>query len=182
VLYAIDPADMSIWATLRCPQMLSIYLLLLFPYYGVSLWMMLLLLVCIDWRCDYQLINYIVLIRALSFITVGLSWTCQAVTHTCIHTTQRTCAHLMFMFMFMFMCAWQLYHPQGFIKFEFCVNNLEANPDSCDESGPGSSEEEVTRFAGIASKSAFVYCMCHRLEPRTTIRAQASGLLMLTRV
>ena len=91
MLYAIDPADMSIWATLRCPQMLSIYLLLLFPYYGVSLWMMLLLLVCIDWRCDYQLINYIVLIRALSFITVGLSWTCQAVTHTCTHT-QRTCS------------------------------------------------------------------------------------------
>ena len=54
VLYAINPADMSIWAKLRCPQMLSIFLLLLFPYFGVSLWMMLLLLVCIDWRCDFQ--------------------------------------------------------------------------------------------------------------------------------
>ena len=133
VLYAILPADMSIWAKLRSPRLLSIYLLLLCPYFGISLWMMLLLLVCIHWRCEFQLINYIVLIRALSFITVGLSWTCQ-----------------------------------GFVKFEFCVNSLEANPVSCDESGPGASEAEMMRFAGIASKSAFVYCICRRLEPRTS--------------
>ena len=79
VLYAIFPADLSFWAKLRCPSLLSIYLLLLFPYYGVSLLMMLLLLLCIDWRCEYSLINYIVLIRALSFITVGLSWTSMVV-------------------------------------------------------------------------------------------------------
>lgn len=81
VLYAIFPADLSFWAKLRCPPLLSIYLLLLFPYYGVSLLMMLLLLLCIDWRCEYSLINYIVLIRALSFITVGLSWTSMVVPH-----------------------------------------------------------------------------------------------------
>jgi hypothetical protein len=81
VLYAIFPADLSFWAKLRCPSLLSIYLLLLFPYYGVSLLMMLLLLLCIDWRCEYSLINYIVLIRALSFITVGLSWTAMVAPH-----------------------------------------------------------------------------------------------------
>ena len=54
-----------------------------------------------------------------------------------------------------------MYQSQGFIKFEFCVNSLEANPDSCDENGPGASEAEVMRFAGIASKSAFVYCDSH---------------------
>ena len=54
VLYAMNPADMSIWANIRCPKMLAIYLLLLIPYFGVSLWAMLLLLVCIDWRCEFQ--------------------------------------------------------------------------------------------------------------------------------
>ena len=54
VLYAMNPADMSIWGKLRTPKLLAIYLLLLIPYYGISIWAMLLLLVCIDWRCDFQ--------------------------------------------------------------------------------------------------------------------------------
>lgn len=75
VLYSYAPADLTFWAKLRSPKQLFVFLLLLFPYYGVSLWTMFFLLFSIDWRCDYQLINYIAVIKGLSFVTVGLNYT-----------------------------------------------------------------------------------------------------------
>jgi len=42
--------------------------------FGISTWMWTLLLWLIDWDCEFQLINFIVLQRATIFVVVGLMW------------------------------------------------------------------------------------------------------------
>lgn len=74
VLYALFPADATFWCKAREPLSVMLALAMLTSTFGISTWMWTLLLWLIDWDCEFQLINFIVLQRATIFLVVGLMW------------------------------------------------------------------------------------------------------------
>ena len=72
LLYAIMPYDLSFWGVLRRPLLFSIYLLFLFPLYGVDSICVIVLWIYTYKVDEYQLTDFIIKSKGLQFITSGL--------------------------------------------------------------------------------------------------------------
>uniref|UniRef100_A0A7S4B455 EF-hand domain-containing protein n=1 Tax=Chrysotila carterae TaxID=13221 RepID=A0A7S4B455_CHRCT len=71
MLYAVMPADISMWGLLRQPSFYPFFILLL-PFGRISTVTWLVLLAAIDRDDEYQLVNYILLYRSSVFVTIGV--------------------------------------------------------------------------------------------------------------
>ena len=66
------PYDLSFWGVLRRPLLFSIYLLFLFPLYGVDSICVIVLYFCLYKYDEYQLVKFIIGAKGLQFLTAGL--------------------------------------------------------------------------------------------------------------
>ena len=72
VLHAMNPFDLSFWGRMRYPLYCLIYLVFLFPYYGIDDTCMVVFWLCID-KCDeHQVVSFILLAKSFQFVTGGL--------------------------------------------------------------------------------------------------------------
>lgn len=72
MLYALQPADGTIWKNLRDPVALGIMLLKSTPTYGINVWTFCVLFFLIDKRDEFQLVHFILKFKGFQFLSSGL--------------------------------------------------------------------------------------------------------------
>ena len=72
LLYALLPADGSLFKILRRPLNWVPFLLKLCPFYGISIMFFVLKFIIIEKRDEYQLVSYILSFKSFQFLTAGL--------------------------------------------------------------------------------------------------------------
>ena len=69
LLYALLPADSTLFKTLRDPVGLTVFILNLWNPYQVSVWLSIVLFVLIDKRDEYQLVNFILTFKGFQAVS-----------------------------------------------------------------------------------------------------------------
>jgi hypothetical protein len=72
VLYQIMPADASFWQVVRTPTFFAVALAQMVPFYGIGIYVFVVLFVMINKTDEFQLVSFITRYKAIQFLGLGI--------------------------------------------------------------------------------------------------------------